>query len=248
MCPRRRQLGAATQAVAVRRRAWAGGWGSVALAQAIQFDLMLRQKDVIGEYLPAGLKEGGAGIPIGDDDGLAGLRRLVPQDQVIVDLRPKQALDPLLFVDLKLAPMVMEDLRRMGIVSRRGPPRLVKRLDGPIIVNESTGLPWMAFEFRRVWRAIARSEGIPNNVCSMHSRHGGVSEGFDAGANPDDIRAAATHSDLATTQGYNRGSELERSSNVLIARARHRGKTPVRRRAAPAKRSNRRPAARRRAA
>jgi hypothetical protein len=42
------------------RLAW--GWGSVALAQALQFEVMLRQKDVIGEHLPAEMKEGGPGI------------------------------------------------------------------------------------------------------------------------------------------------------------------------------------------
>lgn len=154
-------------------------------------------------------------------------------------IRPPRPDKPVV-VDLKLAPLVLEDLRRMGIVSRRGPVRLVKRVDGPIIANEATGLPWFAFEFRRVWRTIARSEGVPDNVCNMHSRHGGISEGFDAGANPDNIRAAATHSDLATTQGYNRGNELERSSRVLIARARHRGKRkPLRRSTKLARRPNR---------
>lgn len=116
------------------------------------------------------------------------------------------------------------------------------------MVNKTSGLPWMACEFRRLWRSIARSESIPDNVWNMHSRHGGISEGFDAGADPDNIRDAATHSDLATTQGYNRGSELARSSNVLIARARHRKKTPVRVRATARKSSNTRRPARRRAA
>ncbi|MCK1402037.1 hypothetical protein IVB45_17460 [Bradyrhizobium sp. 4] len=230
----------AEQAVAVRGRAWRGGWGSVALAQALQFDLMLRQKDVIGEYLPAELKEGGAGIVIGEEKWVRGLLWSEIDDDLVLRHQTSKTDKPVV-VDLKLAPMVLEDLRRMGIVSRRGPVRLIKRLDGPIITNETSGLPWFAFEFRRVWRTIARSEGVPDNVCNMHSRHGGISEGFDAGANPDNIRAAATHSDLATTQGYNRGNELERSSSVLIARARHRGKTkPVRHSTKLARRPNRR--------
>lgn len=222
--PKRSERITAPQAIAVRRRAWAGGWGSLALAQALQFDLMLRQKDVIGEYLPENVKEGGAGIPIGEEKWVKGLLWSEIDDDLILRHTTSKT-SKRVVVDLKLAPMVMEDLRRMGIVSRRGPPRLLKRLEGPVIVNETSGLPWMAFEFRRLWRSIARSEDIPDNVCNMHSRHGGISEGFDAGADPDKIRDAATHSDLSTTQGYNRGSELERSSSVLIARAAHRNRT-----------------------
>jgi hypothetical protein len=36
----------------VRAAAHKVGWFSIALAQAFQFDLMLRQKDVIGEWVP----------------------------------------------------------------------------------------------------------------------------------------------------------------------------------------------------
>jgi hypothetical protein len=50
--PRTERL-TAEQAVAVRKVAREHfGWPSIALAQALQFDLMLRQKDVIGEWVP----------------------------------------------------------------------------------------------------------------------------------------------------------------------------------------------------
>jgi hypothetical protein len=207
----------AEQANAVRQRAWRGGWGSVALAQALQFELMLRQKDVIGEYLPAELKEGGAGIVIGEEKWVRGLLWSEIDDHLILRHTTSKTEKPVV-ADLKLAPMVMEDLRRLGVVSKRGPPRMVRRLEGPVIVRETTGLPYPVWEFRRIWRTIARAEGIPDNVCNMHSRHGGISEAFDAGAEPDFIRDAATHSELATTQGYNRGNQLARSSAVLKAR------------------------------
>jgi hypothetical protein len=225
--PKRTERLTAEQAIAVRQRAWRGGWGSLALAQALQFEVMLRQKDVIGEHLPAKLKEGGEGIAVGDEKWVRGLLWSEISDNLILRHTTSKTGKPVV-VDLKLAPMVMEDLRRMGVVSRRGPPRMVERREGPVIANETTCLPWYAFEFRRLWRSIARAEGIPDNVCNMHSRHGGISEAFDSGAEPDFIRDAATHSELATTQGYNRGSELERSSAVLKARARRRGKTRAR--------------------
>lgn len=224
--PKRSERITAEQAIAVRMRAWRGGWGSVALAQSLQFELMLRQKDVIGEHIPAHLKEGGAGIVIGEEKWVRGLVWAEIDDRLILRHQTSKTGKPVV-VDLKLAPMVMEDLRRMGLVSRRGPPRLIKRLDGPVITDERTGLPYPAWEFRRLWRTIARAEGIPDNVCNMHSRHGAITEAFDSGVEPDFIRAAATHSELATTQGYNRGDELVRSSVVLMARARNRGKPRV---------------------
>ncbi|QOG20451.1 hypothetical protein [Bradyrhizobium sp. SEMIA] len=221
--PKGTQRITAEQAIAVRQRAWACGWGSVALAQALQFDVLLRQKDVIGEHVPVGLKEGGVGLVVGDEKWVRGLLWSEVDDQLILRHQTSKT-GKLVVVDLKLAPMVLEDLRRMGVVARRGRVRLIGRRDGPIITDERTDLPYQAYEFRRRWRAIARSEGIPDNVCNMHSRHGGITEAFDAGAEPDFIRAAATHSELATTQGYNRGEELVRTSAVLRARVRKRGR------------------------
>jgi len=49
--PRKERLTSA-QANAIRAKAHEMGRPSIALAQAFQFELMLRQKDVIGEYVP----------------------------------------------------------------------------------------------------------------------------------------------------------------------------------------------------
>ncbi|MGR4927272.1 hypothetical protein ACIPUD_10745 [Bradyrhizobium sp. CAR08] len=221
--PKRKYRITADQAAAVRERAWSEGWGSVALAQALQFELMLRQKDVIGEYLPAKLAEGGPGITVGEEKWVRGLLWSEIDDRLILRHQTSKTGKPVV-VDLKLAPMVIQDLRRLGVVSKRGPLRLIKRLDGPVIVSETTGLPYPAYEFRRLWRSIARAADVPDEVFNMDSRAGAITEGFDAGADPDFIRAAATHSELATTQGYNRGDELERSSAVLLARTKERSR------------------------
>ncbi|RZN09653.1 hypothetical protein CWO91_16630 [Bradyrhizobium genosp. SA-3] len=216
--PRRKQRITASQAAAIRAGAWRRDRGSVALAQAFQFDIMLRQKDTIGEYIPRTLAEGGPGIAIGDEKWVRGLLWSEIDDQLILRHQTSKTNKPVV-VDLKLAPMIIEDLRRMGVVPSRGRIRLIERREGPVIVNELTRLPYPAYEFRRIWRAIARAEGIPDSVFNMDSRAGGITEAFDAGADPDFIRAAATHSELQTTQGYNRGDELSRSSAVLRARA-----------------------------
>ncbi|MCK1568987.1 hypothetical protein IVB08_34580 [Bradyrhizobium sp. 173] len=215
--PRRKQRVTAEQAASIRSVAWRIGRGSVALAQAFQFEVMLRQKDTIGEYLPRKLAEGGHGLEVGDEKWVRGLLWSEIDDDLILRHQTSKTNKPVV-VDLKLAPMVIADLRRLGVVSKRGKFRLVQRLSGPVIVSETTGLPYLAFEFRRLWRAIARDAGVPDNVFNMDSRAGGITEAFDAGAAPDFIRSAATHSELATTQGYNRGDELARSRNVAAAR------------------------------
>jgi hypothetical protein len=61
-------------------------------------------------------------------------------------------------------------------------------------------------------------------VFNVDSRACAISEAFDAKADPDFIRTAATHSELATTQGYHRGDELARSS-VAVARLGSRAKS-----------------------
>lgn len=225
--PRRKQRILVKQAAAVRAGAWHKNRGSIALAQAFQFDLMLRQKDVIGELIPADIEEGGDGIAFGEMKWVRGLLWSEVDDQLILRHQTSKTGKPVV-ADLKLAPMVLQDLRRSGVVSARGRVRIIKRLEGPIIVDERTREPYRAYEFRRIWRSIAREQEIPDNVFNMDSRAGGITEAFDSGASPDNIRAAATHSELATTQGYNRGDELHRSSAVMKARTRNRGRTTKR--------------------
>ena len=107
------------QAVAVRRELHQRGKHSIAFAQAIQFDLTLRQKDVIGEWVPQG-EPGISDVIRGNSKWLHGLRWEEIDENLIVhhttSKRGKDLPDP----DLKHAPMVMEELERIagGPVSR----------------------------------------------------------------------------------------------------------------------------------
>ena len=62
-------------------------------------------------------------------------------------------------IDLKQAPMVMEELALLGERPRTG----------PMIICEANGYPWSANEFRRKWRMVANEAGIPMNVKNMDS-------------------------------------------------------------------------------
>jgi hypothetical protein len=84
------------------------GWPSIALAQAFQFECTLRQKDVIGELVP--LSEPGVSlVVIRNQKWLRGIVwQEIDQNLILKHVTSKK--QKLTEVDLKLAPMVIEEL------------------------------------------------------------------------------------------------------------------------------------------
>lgn len=202
----------ADQAIAVRAMAHEKGKPSIALAQAFQFELMLRQKDVIGEWIPIS-EPGVSDITHGKFKWLCGLRwEEIDQNLVLTHVTSKR--QKKITVDLKHAPMVMEELARLD----------TRPASGPIVTDDRDQVPWDAVEFRRQWRKLATAVGIPKTVRNMDSRAGGITEATAAGALLEHVQQAATHSDISMTQRYSRGSE-EKIANVQQLRIRHRNKT-----------------------
>lgn len=198
----------ADQAEAIRMWAHIVGWHSLALAQAIQFELMLRQKDVVGEWVP--LSEPGDSDEIWNDQKwLRGLRWSEIDDDLILRHVTSKKQKPV-EVDLKQSPMVMEEFALLEEIPDG---------DEPVIINEATGMPWTASEYRRKWRIVARYAGVPDNVFNMDSRSGAISEAFEAGVTPERIQKTATHSDIRMTGRYNRGDQLRAASEVQRGRA-----------------------------
>lgn len=200
----------AKHAIALRAEAHNRGLHSMALAQAFQFECMLRQKDVIGEWVP--LSEPGlSDVTAGYDKWLRGLRWEEISDNLILrhttSKRQKE-----IEIDLKLAPMVMEELERI--------PNLQ---NGPVIVSDLTGLPWVTHVWRRIWREVADAAGIPRDVRNMDSRAGAITEATEVGADLEHIKHAATHSDIGMTQRYSRGS-AEKTAKVMQLRAAYRNR------------------------
>lgn len=210
----------AEQATAVRRMAHTQERHSIALAQAIQFETLLRQKDVIGEYVPHSEK-GVSDVVLADGQKwLRGIRwSEIDANLILRHVTSKRGKE--LVVDLKLAPMVMEELRDLT-----GTPEVHRDLlpaAGPVILAEENALPYPSSTFRHVWRKIARLAGIPDDVCNMDSRSGGISEATNAGADLEHVRHAATHSNITTTQDYSRSSE-EKVAEVQRRRIEYRNK------------------------
>jgi len=208
--PRTERLTAA-QAVAIRAKAHEMGRPSIALAQAFQFECMLRQKDVIGEWVT--IRE--PGISDVQHEGLKWLRGIrweeIDHNMTLRHLTSKR--QKMIELSLRNAPMVLEELALNGD----------HPATGPIIVSEWDNLPWTGPEFRRWWRIVAEAAGVPKTVRNMDSRAGAISEATAAGADLEHVRHAATHSNISMTQRYSRG-EAEKIEVVQLARMKHRNK------------------------
>jgi hypothetical protein len=209
----------AEHAAAVRMVARAAGYGSLALAQAFQFECAFRQKDVIGEWVPCsepGLSE----ITARGLKWLRGIRWSEIDESLILRHITSKKLK-LVEPDLKLCPMVIEELERIypGLVIAEAmfdeeSGELIKEMivdrsvlptSGPIIVFEETGRPYTTHKFRRLWRALATTASIPKNVQNRDSRAGAATEATGFGVDLHDTQQLLAHSDIATTQIYSRG-------------------------------------------
>jgi hypothetical protein len=164
--------------VAIRAKAHEMGRSSMALAQAFQFECMLRQKDVIGEWVPQ--NEPGPSSEVTDDDGRKWIRGLrweeIDQNlflRHIASISSKEVK-----IDLRRATMVLEELMLIyaldeaEVFDRSNFPS-----SGPVIICELTEAPWASHEFRRWWRKVADACDIPKNVRNMDSRPRTTGEG-----------------------------------------------------------------------
>jgi hypothetical protein len=177
MAKRRAERLTRDDVIAIRRKAHEMGRPSMALAQALQFDCELRQKDVIGEWVPKNSEPGESDVTDGDLKWLRGIRwervdqRLLLRHRTSISLKEIE-------VNLRSAPLVLEELMLMyGLDEAEVFDRSKLPPSGPIIICEFTEAPWASHEFRRWWRKIADACGISKNVRNMDSRPRAASEG-----------------------------------------------------------------------
>lgn len=186
------------------------GLVSIALAQALQFELTLRQIDVIGRWEKSEDYRDGGILDRGQRwrDGL--LWSHLDANGILT--KPTSKVDGVVAEhDTMQYPFLREMIDRV-------PP---ERRMGPMIVSEATGLPYRQRYFSDVWRECADAAGVPKTVWNRDSRAGGITEGSDAGADLEHLRHHANHQNAATTQRYNRKT-LEKTRNVAQLRVAHR--------------------------
>lgn len=138
------------------------GWYSIALAQALQFELRLSQKDVIGEWVPITERDESAVIWQGKK-WVRGLCWSHIDKNLVLRHTTGSAGKPI-EADLRTAPMIIDELGGEDEITR-----MVNEGAGPIVINEVTGMPWSTAEYRRKWRMVARKAGVPDIVKNRDS-------------------------------------------------------------------------------
>jgi hypothetical protein len=202
-------------AVAIIAQAHAVGRPSIALAQALQFETALRQRDVIGEWEPAG-ESLPSGISLSSPNGKRDRRWVngltwsdIGTDGVLRKTTTKTG--AVLEFHVGFCPLVEKEIERTPLEHRIG----------PMIINEKTGLPYTQNTFRTVWREVANAAGVPQHVWNMDSRAGSITEATDAGADLEKARHHAGHRNASMTARYSRKT-LEKTAEVARLRIAHR--------------------------
>jgi len=206
--PARKSVMTIEHVQAIRKTAHAEGWSSIALATVLQFELALRQKDVIGEWEPAAEAEGGIvhrgtrwvnGLVWSDIDANMVLRKVHTKTGFEVEH------------DLRLHPLALEEIARVP----------VGRRVGPLILAETTGEPYKHRKFTERWRKIADKAGVPRDIWNMDARAGAITEAYDLGAAETDVMKSAGHKNRQTSARYNRGT-IKQTSRVARIRMKKR--------------------------
>ena len=180
---------------AIREAALRVGLRSVALATVLQFELSLRQKDVVGEWEPAPLAEGGilhrgtrwtTGLMWSDIDANGILRKKTSKRGVPVEH------------DLLLHPMVMEEIGRIPI----------ERRVGPMIVSERTGVPYGQHRkpHQKSGAAWQTPPAFPVTCGTWMPGQARSPSSMILGATATDAMKHAGHQDPNMSARYNRGS------------------------------------------
>ena len=151
------------------------GWHSIALAQALQYELLLGQKDVIGEWVPVD-EPGESDVAQLGQKWLRGLR-WSNIDKNLILRHGLGSSGRRIEVDLRTAPMVIEELKILSAQPRI--EDLIGSLpnSGPVIVCDTNGMPWSTHEFRRKWRLVAKKADVPDSVTNRDSLPTGMIRG-----------------------------------------------------------------------
>jgi hypothetical protein len=171
---------------------------SMAIGVATQFETMLRQKDVIGEWET---DEAGR-------ESWSGPYRWENIPGGILRLRTS-----------KTGAEIAHDLTKLGLLwplIQRTP-----QADRTGAIIKAYGHPIRTRSYRKWFREIAQAATIPDSVWNMDARAGAVTEALEAGAERTAVQRAATHASPAMTERYDRTAE---TAPLAVAEARRKAR------------------------
>lgn len=211
----------------IRSGAHARGKPSIALVQTLQDCLIVRQKDVLGEYIPLS-DPGMSDVHSGREKWVIGFRweeldeHMVLRHRISKSIRGRDAVADLDEGEVKewslpLYPPIMDELALISGVPVASLTRDKLPASGPMVVAEHNGKPWRQKVFATNWRKIARAVGIPDNVQSRDTRAGGATDAERKGADIEKVRQALGHSKPETTRIYER-AQTEATAEIAILR------------------------------
>lgn len=145
------------QVMAIVGKAMEMGFRSIALVTLAQFELVERRVSVIGAWEGQQWRYGWTWQNISPDWIIR-----YHQNKVGAVLRE---------FDLKVTQELLSLLQQTPVEKRVG----------PVIICETTGLPWREKHYTDKWREIADAAGIPAEMYSMDMRAGGASEADELG-------------------------------------------------------------------
>lgn len=203
--------GTPEQIASIVAAAQKGGAHAFALGCAIQWWFSLRAVDVRGQWLAIQ----------GDDDGQGIVRDGMRwHDGLTWDMfdrdvtkftktmsKTKDTTGETRTFNLTQVPEVRDLLLQIPIEKRVG----------PVIVSERHGLPYTKYGWSQAWRRFRKDAKVPDHVKNMGIRSTALTHGKNAGASPFDLRDAAGHSDVSTTNIYIRGKD-EAAAKVVSMR------------------------------
>jgi hypothetical protein len=210
----RTSVATADDVIAARKAAHARGAASRALCYAIQFETVLRQWDVRGQWVPLDYR-----VPSTVIDG--GRKWIGSQwhhigPDLVLRYKPTKTdgtTDAEVVVDLKLCPMVLEEMRHIPSEQR----------SGPVIVNEQTGQPYQHRTWEKAWQKDKKDASLPTTLWNRDLRASGISEARAGGATNDDGAKVAGHSSKRTTAKVYDREHLEAQRRFQQARIKARG-------------------------
>lgn len=210
--PKRSVAPTREQVRAIIDEADARGMFAFATGILIQWTFALRAVDVRGQWLPCDPAAGGIvrevyldrrrkGRPASwirwqdgltwemFDEGLTGFTKVISKTE-------KSMPEPIRF-DLTDAPEIRA---RLAILRNRG------RL-GPVITSETHAQPYTTHSWGHAWRNLRDDLKLPKGIAMMDLRAGALTEAKAMGANPYDLRDAAGHLQVTTTDRYARSRD-----------------------------------------